>query len=139
MIFSSFLADTDRPKDRLRLCAHLNPRHGEDQNLKHRLLAQSLEHVRPLHQICREGRLYEVERWIADGKPIQVAPQAIPKSTRLKTALQIALETGQHSLAVLLLSKGYRIELERYSPLDMALEARGGTFDPWSVGADQKY
>lgn len=74
--------------------------------------------------MCREGRLYEVERWIAEGKPIQVAPQAIPKSSRPKTALQIALETGQHSLAVLLLSRGYRVELERYSPLDMALQVR---------------
>jgi len=36
----------------------------------------------------------------------------------------MALETGQHSVAVLLLSSGYRIELERYSPLDMALQAR---------------
>jgi len=53
-----------------------------------------------------------------------VAPHAIPKGTRPKTALQIALETGQHSLVVLLLSNGYRVELERYSPLDLALQAR---------------
>ena len=91
---------------------------------EHRVLAQSPEDVRALHQMCREGRLYEVERWIADGKPIQISPQAIPQSTRPKTALQIAIKTGQHSLAVLLLSRGYRIELERYSPLDMALQAR---------------
>ena len=74
--------------------------------------------------MCREGRLYEVERWIAEGKPLQLAPEAIPKSSRPKTALQIALETGQHSLAFLLLSSGYRLELERYAPLDMALQAR---------------
>jgi len=98
---------------------------AEDQNpAQHRALAKTSEDIRALHQICREGRLYEVERWIADGKPIQVAPQAIPKNTRPKTALQIALETGQHSLAVLLLSRGYRVELERYSPLDTVLQAR---------------
>ncbi|MDP1948249.1 MAG: hypothetical protein Q8L77_12205 [Nitrospirota bacterium] len=98
---------------------------AEDQNHDwHRLLAQSSEDVRALHQLCRDGRLYEVERWIAEGKPIQVAPQTIPKGTRPKTALQIALETGQYSLAVLLLSKGYQVELERYSPLDMVLHAR---------------
>ena len=98
---------------------------AQDQNPGwHRLLAQSPEDVRALHQMCREGRLYEVERWITEGKPIQVAPQTIPKGTRSKTALQIALETGQHSLAVLLLSRGYQVELERYSPLDMALQAR---------------
>jgi hypothetical protein len=38
--------------------------------------------------------------------------------------LQIALEGGQHSLAFLPLRSGYRLELERYAPLDMVLEAR---------------
>ena len=87
-------------------------------------LAQSLEDVRPLHQMCREGRLYDVERWIGERKPLQSAPQAIPKGLRPKTALQIAVETGQHSLAFLLLSNGYRLELERYAPLDLALHVR---------------
>ena len=74
--------------------------------------------------MCREERLYDVERWIGEGKPLQLAPEAIPKGTRPKTALQIALEGGQYSLAFLLLSSGYRLELERYAPLDMALQAR---------------
>jgi hypothetical protein len=47
--------------------------------------------------------LYDVERWIADGKPIQQKPEALTKGARPKTALHIALETGQHSLAALLL------------------------------------
>jgi hypothetical protein len=67
--------------------------------------------------MCREGRLYNVERWIGEGKPLQLAPEAIRKGTRPKTALQIALETGQHSLAFLLLRNGYRLELERYRPV----------------------
>jgi ankyrin repeat protein len=74
--------------------------------------------------MCREGRLYDVEHWIAEGKPLQLAPEAIRKGTRPKTALRIALEGGQHSLAFLLLRSGYRLELERYAPFDMALEAR---------------
>ncbi len=74
--------------------------------------------------MCRDGRLYAVERWIAEGRPLQLAPDGIPKGTRPKTALQIALETGQHSLAVLLLSSGYRLELERTAPLDLALQGR---------------
>jgi hypothetical protein len=72
----------------------------------------------------REGRLYDVERWIAEGKPLQLAPEAIPKGTRPKTALKIAIETGQHSLTTLLLQNGYRLELERYSPLNLALRSR---------------
>ena len=90
----------------------------------HRPLAHSLEDLRPLHQLCREGRFYDVERWIADGKPLQLTPESLPKGTRPKTALQIAIETGQHSLATLLLRNGYRLELERYSPLDLALRSR---------------
>jgi len=87
-------------------------------------LAHSLEDIKPLHQLCREGRLYDVERWIADGKPLQHAPEALPKGARSKTALQIALETGQHSLVTLLLRNGYQFQLERYSPLDLALRSR---------------
>ena len=78
-----------------------------------RPLAQSLEEIRPLNQLCREGRFYEVERWIREGNPLHLAPDAIGKSTRPKTALQIAIETGQHSLTLLLLRHGYRLELER--------------------------
>lgn len=89
-----------------------------------RALAASLEEVQALHELCRHGRLYDVERWIAKGKPLQLAPEAIAKGTRPKTALQIALETGQHSLGSLLLKSGYRLELERYGPLDLALRFR---------------
>src|SRR4051812_2867809 len=98
---------------------------SEDQKQTwYRPLAQCAEDVRCLHQMCREGRLYEVERWSAENKPLQLAPDAIRKGTRPKTALQIALETGQHSVAFLLLRSGYKLELERYSPLDVALKAR---------------
>jgi hypothetical protein len=90
----------------------------------HRPLAYSLDDIRPLHQLCREGRLYDVERWIADGKPLQLTLEAVPKGAQPKTALQIALQTGQHSLATLLLKNGYLLELERYVPLALALRSR---------------
>jgi hypothetical protein len=35
-----------------------------------RLLAQSAEDLHALHQLCREGRLYNIERWIEEEKPI---------------------------------------------------------------------
>jgi hypothetical protein len=95
---------------------------GSDGQL--RTLSESPDDTRVLHQLCRQGRLYDVERWIVEGKPLQVAPGGIPKGTRPKTALQIALETGQHSLASLLLKSGYRLDLERYGPLELVLQAR---------------
>ena len=51
-----------------------------------RFLAHFPEDLRPMHQLCREGRLYDVERWIVDGKPLRLAPEAIGKGTRPKTA-----------------------------------------------------
>jgi hypothetical protein len=44
-----------------------------------RPLAETLEALRDLHQLCREGRLYDVDRWITEGKPLQINPQAIAK------------------------------------------------------------
>src|SRR4051794_31324997 len=29
-----------------------------------------------LHALCRDGRLYDVERWIASGRPLQTAQEA---------------------------------------------------------------
>jgi len=48
----------------------------------------------PPIKLCRDGRLHDVERWIAEGKPLQVTPEAIRKGTRPKTALQIALKAA---------------------------------------------
>ena len=90
----------------------------------HRSVAASVDDIVALHQMCRDGRLYDVDRWIAEGKPLQVAPEGIRKGSRPKTALEIALETGQHSLVSLLLKSGYRLDLERYAPLDLALKLR---------------
>jgi len=89
-----------------------------------RPLARSREEIKPLLQLCREGRLYDVERWITEGKPLQLAPDAISRGYRPPSALEVALETGQHSLALLLLRNGYRLDLERHNPLDLALKKR---------------
>jgi hypothetical protein len=61
-----------------------------------------------------------VERWIAEDRPLQLEPEAILKGTRPKTGLQIALETGQHSLALLPLRSGSRLELEHSTDLHPA-------------------
>ncbi len=47
-------------------------------------------------ELCRTGRLYEIEQWIASGKSLRVPVEC------KKTALQVALETGFHSLVELL-------------------------------------
>lgn len=49
-----------------------------------------------LLQLCRAGKLYEVEAWIATGKSLLVPPEF------KKTPLQIAVGNGFHSLVLLL-------------------------------------
>jgi hypothetical protein len=55
--------------------------------------------AKELVQLCRAGRLYEIEKWIAAGKSME-APVA--KNRKSKTLLQIAIETGFHSLVGLI-------------------------------------
>ena len=74
--------------------------------------------------MCSEGRLYDVERWISQGNPLQLAPNAIQREKRLRSALQIAVQSGQHSLTYLLLSSGYSIAKDSSTPLDSALGLR---------------
>jgi len=75
-----------------------------------------------LHQLCHDGRLYDVERWIQLGRPLQVG-DAILRG-RARSALEIALETGNHALLLLLLSNGYDPNRELNCPLDFTLRAR---------------
>jgi hypothetical protein len=49
-----------------------------------------------LLRLCRAGRLYDVEKWIAAGRSL-----AMPTGTR-NTPLGIAINNGFHSLAELL-------------------------------------
>src|SRR6202043_1187907 len=54
------------------------------------------EDTKELVRLCRAGRLYDLERWITAGKPLD-AP--LGKKTSL---LQITVETGFHSLVELI-------------------------------------
>lgn len=77
-----------------------------------------------LHRLCREGRLYDIERWIRAGRPLQISQDAPPRRRRTGSALAIALEDESHALTLLLLCNGYDPNLEPSSPLDLALQAR---------------
>src|SRR5688572_487697 len=87
-------------------------------------MATSQEELRELFLLCRQGRLYEVEAWIKDGRPLQLHPSVASKLWRRQSAVRIAIMTGQHSLVMLLLSNGYQPDAEPESPFDAAMEAR---------------
>ena len=79
--------------------------------------------LRELHRLCRENRIYDVERWIKDGKPLQTIPGEAQKG-QTTSAMEIALESRNQGLLLLLLCNGYDPNLERDSPLDSALRSR---------------
>jgi hypothetical protein len=88
-------------------------------------LARTWEELEHLHEFCRRGRIYDVEQWIVDGRPLQVAASDLPRRGRKRqTALEIGIERGDHSLVLLLLANGYDPNQESASPLDQALRAR---------------
>jgi len=86
-----------------------------------------VEELQELHSLCKRGMLYEVERWIGDKRPLQISSNVEIRGY-YRSALEIASESGQHSLCVLLLRSGYSIDLERHSPLNIALEIRRWDF-----------
>lgn len=74
--------------------------------------------------LCGEGRLFEVQDWIASGKPVN-PPHSDRKGTRPHTPLRIAIESGFHSLVEVLLDAGADMEIGKWNgPMDRALRAR---------------
>jgi len=59
-----------------------------------------IERAKELLRLCRAGRLYEIERWIADGRSLDVS--ASVKRGRQKSLLEVAVELGFHSLVELI-------------------------------------
>jgi hypothetical protein len=87
--------------------------------------AEDAADVADLSRLCAAGRIYEVERWIHDGRPIHALsyrPRGGQK--RIKSPLEIAIETKQHDLAVLLLCNGFPPDGDGESLLIRTLEER---------------
>jgi hypothetical protein len=101
--------------------------------------------IEPLVRLCQRGKLYAVERWIADGRPLQATKYYVKGQPQFDSPLAVAMESKQHDLVLLLLCNGYQTELELENPLGRALRLRSrellelfltwGT-DPARVDAD---
>jgi ankyrin repeat protein len=66
----------------------------------------SPEDSKILVDLCRAGRLYDIEKWIADGKSTSTSVQI------KRTPLQIAVEIGFHSLVDLLARNEERLQIK---------------------------
>ena len=85
------------------------------------------EELRDLVQLCSAGRVYDAERWIQSGRPIQALTYKRPGRSPVVSPLRTAFRKKHHDLVLLLLCNGYRLSLEAdtwRSVLDEALEAR---------------
>jgi hypothetical protein len=82
------------------------------------------EGLKELHCLCRDGRLYDVERWIQAGRPLRAGEGTVVRQRRVSSALEIALDARNQALVLLLLCNGYDLNHERESPLDLTLRAR---------------
>lgn len=100
------------------------PNHTCEGLLQRKALAQNYECIEELVILCAQGKLYEVEKWIAEEKPIQCVRMTDKKMKKKPTPLRIAAARGFYSLAELLLVNGYNPNGDYYECLTPAVEAR---------------
>ena len=85
------------------------------------------EALRDLIQLCLAGRVYDVERWIQGGRPIQALTYKRTRKASVVSPLRTAIRKKHRDLVLLLLCNGYRLALEANdgnSVLDEALTIR---------------
>ena len=86
--------------------------------------AETYDEIKPLVELIKAGRLFEVQEWIAAGQPLD-APPPPPKGARKRNPLETAIETGFHSMVQVLLDGGATIEPAGYGgPMSRVLELR---------------
>ncbi len=77
--------------------------------------AKTYDEIRPLIELCKGGKLFEVQAWIAAGKPVN-PPEPLETGHRKRSPLEYAIDAGFHSLVQVLLEGGAAIEeTDRYS------------------------
>lgn len=54
--------------------------------------ATDTDQAKALIALCRGGRLYDIEKWIAEGKSLDISNAT--KRGRRRSLLEIAIETG---------------------------------------------
>lgn len=83
---------------------------------------EAYEVIKELNELCKAGKLFDVQDWIKAGKPIN--PKQPEKGNRRKTPLEVAIDKGFHSLVQILLEAGAVISDDRYNALDQAISER---------------
>src|SRR5579871_4403149 len=86
--------------------------------------ARDPQEIKPFIELCKAGRLFEVQEWIRAGKPVNPPPHS-GKGSAPRAPLDVAIEQGFHSLVQVLLEGGAAFENGVYSgPMSRALRMR---------------
>lgn len=85
--------------------------------------ASTPEELAPLVALCKQGKLYEVQAWIRQGRPISPSEGARGKGAHA-IPLRIAIDCGFHSLVQVLLEAGAPVRERGYRALDHAVSLR---------------
>ena len=85
--------------------------------------ASSPEELVELVELCRAGKLFDVQKWVAQGKSVTPAGPAKGKGAT-RNPLRIAMEKGFHSMVQVLLEAGAPWRAGNYKALDDAVEMR---------------
>jgi hypothetical protein len=78
-------------------------------------------------RLCSTGRVYDAERWVREGRPIQALTYRREKKPTILSPIRAAIRENNPDLVLLLLCNGYRLDLESDhdgSVLDEALVIR---------------
>lgn len=93
--------------------------HGDSE-----MFTECYDDLLPLIELIKLGKLHDIERWIADGKPLDLDPQPA-KGARKKTPLQYAVDSGFHTVVETLLKSGLPVNGDpRCSAMGNALAKR---------------
>jgi len=85
--------------------------------------SKDYDDIKPLVELCKQGKLFEAQAWIAAGKSIN-PPEKPEKKAPYKSPLKIAIDKGFHSLTEILLDAGAIIKDDAYNALQHALDSR---------------
>lgn len=95
--------------------------------VQHRTPAKSYVDVEDLVVLCAQGRLYEVEQWISEGRPIQCERLNDKKLRKNHTPLSAVVSNGFYSLAELLLVNGYNPNGDHADCLSPAIRTKNSS------------
>lgn len=86
--------------------------------------ANTFDELVPLVDLCRTGKLFEVQAWIEESKPVN-PPIGHYRGSRKKTPIEYAIDLGFHSLIKVLLDAGADVgPIDNYCSMKMALQKR---------------